>query len=136
MTVFVGGVFVGGVFVATICGLSIGGIFADRIGFEATFLISTGLAAVSGLLVYVMLDGTVKVWIAAEDEALRGAVYTGDQEAVQRRGDHQATSRPGHRRPARCALRRRVARLLLAIRTVPESGHRHWSGEKRRGIRR
>jgi MFS family permease/HAMP domain-containing protein len=53
-------VFVGAVFAATICGPSIGGIFADRIGFEATFLISAGLAAVSGLLVYVMLDGTVK----------------------------------------------------------------------------
>ena len=53
-------VFVGGVFAATICGPSIGGIFADRIGFQATFLISAGLAAISGLLVYVMLDATVK----------------------------------------------------------------------------
>ena len=52
-------VFVGGVFAATICGPSIGGIFADRIGFEATFLISAALATVSGLLVYAMLDGTV-----------------------------------------------------------------------------
>ena len=53
-------VFVGGVFAATICGPSIGGIFADRIGFEATFLISAGLAVISGLLVYVMLEGTGK----------------------------------------------------------------------------
>ena len=53
-------VFVGGVFAATICGPSIGGIFADRIGFEATFLISAGLAVISGLLVYFMLDATVK----------------------------------------------------------------------------
>ena len=53
-------VFVGGVFAATICGPSIGGIFADRIGFESTFLISAGLAVVSGLLVYAMLDATVK----------------------------------------------------------------------------
>ena len=53
-------VFMSGVFVATICGPSIGGIFADRIGFEATFLISAGLAAASGLLVYAMLDGAVK----------------------------------------------------------------------------
>ena len=53
-------VFVGGVFAATICGPSIGGIFADRIGFEATFLISAGLAVISGLLVYTMLDATVK----------------------------------------------------------------------------
>ena len=53
-------VFVGGVFAATICGPSIGGIFADRIGFEATFLISAGLAVISGLLVYTMLGATVK----------------------------------------------------------------------------
>ena len=53
-------VFVGGVFAATICGPSIGGIFADRIGFEATFLISAGLAAISGLLVYAMLDPSVR----------------------------------------------------------------------------
>ena len=53
-------VFVGGVFAATICGPSIGGIFADRIGFEATFLISAALATISGLLVYAMLDGTVR----------------------------------------------------------------------------
>ena len=53
-------VFVGGVFAATICGPSIGGIFADRIGFEATFLISAALATVSGLLVYAMLDDTVR----------------------------------------------------------------------------
>ena len=53
-------VFVGGVFAATICGPSIGGIFADRIGFEATFLISAALAAASGLLVYAMLDGATK----------------------------------------------------------------------------
>ena len=52
-------VFVGGVFAATICGPSIGGIFADRIGFEATFLISAGLAGISGVLVYAMLDRTV-----------------------------------------------------------------------------
>ena len=50
-------VFVGAVFVATICGPSIGGILADRIGFEATFLISAGLASVSGLIIYSMLEG-------------------------------------------------------------------------------
>ena len=49
-------VFVGAVFVATICGPSIGGILADRIGFEATFLISAGLASVSGLIIYNMLE--------------------------------------------------------------------------------
>ena len=50
-------VFVGAAFAAAICGPSIGGILADRIGFEATFLISAGLATVSGLLIYAMLDG-------------------------------------------------------------------------------
>ena len=50
-------VFVGGVFAATICGPSIGGILAGRIGFEATFLASAGLAVVSGLIVYFMLEG-------------------------------------------------------------------------------
>ena len=53
-------VFVGAVFAATICGPSIGGILAGRIGYEATFLISAALAVVSGLIVYGMLDGTVK----------------------------------------------------------------------------
>ncbi len=53
-------VFVGGVFAATICGPSIGGIFADRIGFEATFLISAGLALISGLLVFFMLDAAAR----------------------------------------------------------------------------
>ena len=50
-------VFVGAAFAAAICGPSIGGILADRIGFETTFLVSAGLALVSGLLLYSMLDG-------------------------------------------------------------------------------
>ena len=131
-------VFVGGVFVATICGLSIGGIFADRIGFEATFLISTGLAAVSGLLVYVMLDGTVKVWIAAEDEALRGAVYTGDQEAVQRRGAAIIKQLRGQGIADRLDVLYADGSLAYSSQSAlfQSSGHRHWSGEKRRGIRR
>ena len=53
-------VFVGGVFAATICGPSIGGILAGRIGFEETFLVSAGLAAASGLIVYFMLEGVGK----------------------------------------------------------------------------
>ena len=53
-------VFVGAVFAATICGPSIGGILAGRIGYEATFLLSAALALISGLIVYGMLDGTVK----------------------------------------------------------------------------
>ena len=51
-------VFVGAAFAAAICGPSIGGILADRLGFETTFMISAGLAAISGMLVYAMLDGT------------------------------------------------------------------------------
>ena len=53
-------VFVGAVFAATICGPSIGGILAGRIGYEATFLISATLAIVSGLVVYSMLDDSPK----------------------------------------------------------------------------
>ena len=53
-------VFVGAAFAAAICGPSIGGILADRLGFETTFLVSAGLAAISGLLVYAMLDGTTR----------------------------------------------------------------------------
>ena len=53
-------VFVGAAFAAAICGPSIGGILSDRLGFETTFLISAGLAAISGTLVYAMLDGTAR----------------------------------------------------------------------------
>lgn len=49
-------VFVGAVFAGTVCGPSIGGILADRIGFASTFLVSAGIAALSGLLVYSVLD--------------------------------------------------------------------------------
>ena len=53
-------VFVGAVFAGTVCGPSIGGILADRIGFSGTFLISAGLAAVAGLIVYQVLDNAGK----------------------------------------------------------------------------
>ena len=66
-------VFVGAVFAATICGPSIGGILADRIGFEATFLISAGLATVSGLIVYAMLDGDVS------GRAVRRTAFGGEE---------------------------------------------------------
>lgn len=46
------GVFVSAVFAGIVCGPSIGGIIADRIGFEATFLISAVLAIASGTIVY------------------------------------------------------------------------------------
>ena len=53
-------VFVGAAFAAAICGPSIGGILSDRLGLETTFLISAGLAAISGALVYAMLGGTAR----------------------------------------------------------------------------
>lgn len=53
-------VFVGAVFAGAVCGPSIGGILADRIGFAGTFLISAGLAAVAGLIVYQVLDNAGK----------------------------------------------------------------------------
>ncbi|MCC9620378.1 MFS transporter [Thalassospira sp. MA62] len=43
-------IFVGAILVAGICGPAIGGILADRIGYAATFLVSAGLALLSGLL--------------------------------------------------------------------------------------
>lgn len=49
-------IFVGAVFTGNICGPSIGGIFAERIGFEAVFLISAGLALFSGFIVYKIFD--------------------------------------------------------------------------------
>lgn len=49
-------VFVGAVFVGMICGPPFGGIIAGRLGYETTFLFSAGLALVSGLIVYFMLD--------------------------------------------------------------------------------
>ena len=46
------GVFVTAVFVGIVCGPPIGGMLANRIGFEATFLISACLALISGFIVY------------------------------------------------------------------------------------
>ncbi len=46
------GVFVAAVFAGIICGPPIGGIFADRFGFEATFLLSAALATLSGLILF------------------------------------------------------------------------------------
>ncbi len=46
------GVFVIAVFVGIVCGPPIGGMLANRIGYEATFLISAALAFLSGYIVY------------------------------------------------------------------------------------
>ena len=50
------GVFVHAVFVGIICGPPLGGIIANRIGYEGTFLISAGLAIISGIMVYQVFD--------------------------------------------------------------------------------
>lgn len=49
-------VFVGAVFAGAICGPSIGGIIANRIGFTATFLVSAALALVSAYVSYKVLQ--------------------------------------------------------------------------------
>ena len=49
-------IFVGAVAAAGICGPSIGGIIADRIGFRLTFLVSLALALAAAWIVYVALD--------------------------------------------------------------------------------
>lgn len=45
-------VFIGAIMVAAICGTSIGGVLADRLGFQATFFMSAALAALSAVFVY------------------------------------------------------------------------------------
>ncbi len=55
------GVFVHAVFVGIICGPPLGGIIADRIGYEGTFLISAGLAIISGFMVYQVIGQKRKV---------------------------------------------------------------------------
>jgi MFS family permease len=59
--------FVGGVLAADICGPAVGGgILADRIGFEATFLIGAGVAALAGVLVFRLMDAGPPTWVRAE----------------------------------------------------------------------
>jgi MFS family permease len=50
------GVYVGAVLTASICGTAMGGVLAERVGFDATFVISSLLAAISGWLVHRLLD--------------------------------------------------------------------------------
>lgn len=45
-------VFIGAIMVAAICGTSIGGVLADRLGFRATFFMSAVLAVVAAIFVY------------------------------------------------------------------------------------
>ena len=51
-------VFVAAIFAGIICGPPIGGIFADRFGFETTFLLSASLAVISGLIIYQLFSGS------------------------------------------------------------------------------
>ncbi|MCY3768247.1 MAG: MFS transporter [Gammaproteobacteria bacterium] len=50
----------GSVFAGLFCGPPLGAIIAGRIGFEATFLVGAAVAAVSGLIVFYMLDDHVE----------------------------------------------------------------------------
>jgi len=45
-------VFIGAIMVAAICGTSIGGVLADRLGYRATFFMSAALAGLSAVFVY------------------------------------------------------------------------------------
>lgn len=47
--------FVGAIFAGYVCGPSMGGMFADYIGQQMTFLISAGLSIISGLVAYQLL---------------------------------------------------------------------------------
>ncbi len=47
--------FVGAIFAGYVCGPSMGGMFADYVGQQMTFLISAGLSVVSGLVAYQLL---------------------------------------------------------------------------------
>ncbi|MBY7831901.1 MFS transporter [Vibrio fluvialis] len=52
-------IFVGVLMTATMCGTALGGIIADRIGYQPVFLISAALAAFAGLLAWRMFSGSV-----------------------------------------------------------------------------
>ncbi|MBB4264747.1 MFS transporter [Roseospira visakhapatnamensis] len=50
--------FMGAVFAAAICGPSIGGILADRVGYAPTLVVSAGLVLVAAVLIHGLLSGT------------------------------------------------------------------------------
>ncbi|MBY4677092.1 MFS transporter [Marinobacterium arenosum] len=52
-------VFVGVLMTATMCGTALGGIIADRIGYQPVFLLSAALASFAGLLAWLMLSDDV-----------------------------------------------------------------------------
>ncbi|MBB1486621.1 MFS transporter [Oceanospirillum sediminis] len=52
-------IFVGVLMTATMCGTALGGIIADRIGYQPVFLLSAILAAFAGILAWMMLSSDV-----------------------------------------------------------------------------
>lgn len=52
-------IFVGVLMTATMCGTALGGIIADRIGYQPVFLLSAILAAFAGVLAWMMLSSDV-----------------------------------------------------------------------------
>jgi MFS family permease len=51
------GIYSGVLFAGIFCGTAMGGVLADRLGYDAVFLVSAALVLVSGLLVYRLLPG-------------------------------------------------------------------------------
>lgn len=49
------GIYVGSVLMASVCGIGIGGVLAERVGFRVTFGVAAALAVLSGMLIYRML---------------------------------------------------------------------------------
>ena len=71
------GVFVAAVFAGIICGPPIGGILADRFGFEATFLFSASLAVISGLIIFQVFGQSEKVEENSNQKQARPALILG-----------------------------------------------------------
>ena len=71
------GVFVAAVFAGIICGPPIGGILADRFGFEATFLFSASLAVISGLIIFQVFGQSEKFEEDSNQQRTRPALILG-----------------------------------------------------------
>lgn len=54
------GVFIGAVLTASVCGTAMGGVLAERFGYQSTFLVSAALVMLSGWMVYRLLSGTAE----------------------------------------------------------------------------
>ena len=50
------GVFVGAVLTASVCGMALGGVLVERVGFRDAFFVAAGLAVLSGLLAWRMVE--------------------------------------------------------------------------------